>query len=65
MGCAMIFKTKNPDLVAYLRACHVRDRIATVELTTNGGTNTIWGKVLFILEIGEPEPHWEVNIQTE
>jgi hypothetical protein len=50
----MIFKTKDPDVVAYLRACQVRDRVATVELMTDGGK--VWGKVVSIAEIAEPEP---------
>jgi hypothetical protein len=49
----MIFKTKDPGLVGYLRACHVRDLLATVELETDGGKDRIQGKVLSIIE---PEP---------
>jgi hypothetical protein len=59
----MIFKTKDPDVVAYLRACQVRDMVATVELVTDGGK--VWGKVVSIVEIAEPEPHWEIDIQTD
>jgi hypothetical protein len=37
--------------------------VATVELVTDGGK--VWGKVVSIVEIAEPEPHWEIDIQTD
>ena len=61
---AMIFKTRNPDVVAYLRACRLRGMTATLELNSAGGQDTIRGKVLSVMEKADPDPHWEINIQT-
>src|SRR5262245_9345018 len=36
----MTFKTRNQDVVAYLRACQARDLLATIELQTDGGKST-------------------------
>jgi hypothetical protein len=60
----MIFKTKNPDVVAYARACHLHDVVATIELMMDAGKETVRGKVLPVSLVAGPEPHWEIKLQT-
>jgi hypothetical protein len=61
-GAPMIFKTKNPEVVAYVRACRLRNMVASI--MPDGGKATIRGKVLSIKGGSEPETHWVIDIET-
>jgi hypothetical protein len=59
----MIFKTKDANMVAYLRACQAKTREAHTIIKTESGPQTVKGRVISIAQLEEPEPIWEVTLQ--
>jgi hypothetical protein len=59
----MIFKTNNPEVVVYARACRAGGMVASI--MPDGGKVTIRGKVHSINRSFEPELHWVIDFQPD